>query len=75
MSTPATRVQSPAELGQMVRARRRELRLTQATVAGLVGVNRAVVGQLEHGKGTVQFRIVLLIVQVLGMDIELRRRR
>jgi HTH-type transcriptional regulator / antitoxin HipB len=74
VSIPTTRVQSPAQLGQIVRARRRELRLTQAAVAGLVGVNRAVVGQLEHGKSTVQFRIVLLIVQVLGTDIELRRR-
>jgi DNA-binding XRE family transcriptional regulator len=53
---------------------RRELQLTQATVAGLVGVNRAVIGQLENGKSTIQLRIVLLVVQVLGMDFELRVR-
>lgn len=71
MSTTATRIQSPEQLGQAIRARRRELRLTQQTVADLTGVNRAVVIQLEHGKSTVQLRIVLLVVQVLGMDFEL----
>jgi transcriptional regulator with XRE-family HTH domain len=74
VSATATRVQSPEQLGRAIRARRRDLRLTQQAVADLTGVNRAVVGQLEHGKGTVQLRIVLLVVQVLGMDFELRGR-
>jgi HTH-type transcriptional regulator / antitoxin HipB len=74
VSGAATRVQSPEQLGRAIRTRRRELRLTQQLVADLAGVHRVVVGQLEHGKSTVQLRIVLLIVQVLGMDIELRLR-
>lgn len=73
MNAPA-RIGTPTELGQAIRARRRELRLTQETVADLIGVHRAVVGQLKHGKSTIQLRIVLLTVQVLGMDVELRRR-
>ncbi len=74
VSATATRIHSPEELGQAIRTRRHELHLTQQTVADLTGVNRVVVGQLEHGKSTVQLRIVLLIVQVLGMDFELRVR-
>lgn len=74
MSPTATRTQSPEQLGRAIRARRRELALTQQLVADLTGVNRAVVIQLEHGKSTVQLRIVLLVVQVLGMDIELQAR-
>jgi HTH-type transcriptional regulator / antitoxin HipB len=74
VSVTAARIQSPEQLGRAIRARRRELRLTQQLVADLAGVNRAVVIQLEHGKSTVQFRIVLLVVQVLGMDFELRTR-
>jgi HTH-type transcriptional regulator / antitoxin HipB len=74
VSATATRIQSPEQLGRAIRARRRDLRLTQQTVADLTGVNRAVVGQLEHSKSTVQLRIVLLVVQVLGMDFELRGR-
>jgi HTH-type transcriptional regulator / antitoxin HipB len=74
VSATATRIQSPEQLGRAIRARRRELHLTQQTVADLTGINRAVVIQLEHGKSTIQLRIVLLIVQVLGMDFELRVR-
>jgi transcriptional regulator with XRE-family HTH domain len=74
VSATATRIQSPEQLGRAIRARRRELHLTQQTVADLTGINRVVVIQLEHGKSTVQLRIVLLIVQVLSMDIELRMR-
>lgn len=74
MSPTATRIHSSEQLGRAIRERRRELRLTQQRVADLTGVNRVVVGQLEHGKSTVQLRIVLLVVQVLGMDFELRRR-
>lgn len=74
MSTTATRIHSPEQLGQAIRTRRRELHLTQQTVADLTGINRVVVGQLEHGKSTVQLRIALLVAQVLGMDFELRVR-
>jgi HTH-type transcriptional regulator / antitoxin HipB len=74
VSTTATRIHSPEQLGQAIRTRRRELHLTQQTVADLTGINRVVVGQLEHGKSTVQLRIALLVVQVLGMDFELRVR-
>jgi HTH-type transcriptional regulator/antitoxin HipB len=74
VSATATRIHSPEQLGQAIRTRRRELHLTQQTVANLTGINRVVVGQLEHGKSTVQLRIVLLVVQVLGMDVELRVR-
>jgi HTH-type transcriptional regulator/antitoxin HipB len=71
MSATATRIHSAEQLGRAIRTRRRELCLTQQIVADLTGVNRVVVGQLEHGKSTVQLRIVLLVVQVLGMDFEL----
>jgi HTH-type transcriptional regulator / antitoxin HipB len=74
VSATATRIQSPEQLGRAIRARRRELHLTQQTVADLIAVNRIVVGKIEHGKSTVQLRIVLLVVQVLGMDFELRTR-
>ncbi len=74
MSATATRIQTPEQLGRAIRARRRELHLTQQTVADLIAVNRVVVGQIEHGKSTVQLRIVLLVVQILGMDFELHTR-
>ena len=68
------RIESPTELGQVVRTRRRELSLTQQALADVIGVNRRVVGELERGKGTVRLEIALEASRALGLDIELRTR-
>ena len=53
MSATATRIQSPEQLGRAIRARRRELHLTQQTVADLTGINRVVVIQLAGPRSSV----------------------
>lgn len=68
-------VNSTAEYGQLLRERRRELGLSQTDVANVIGVNRRVLGQLENGKPTVQLNIALEAARVLGLDLELVRRR
>ena len=60
--------------GDALRARRRNLDLSQDAVAELIGVNRRVVGELEHGKGSVRLEIALAAARALGIDIELRAR-
>jgi HTH-type transcriptional regulator / antitoxin HipB len=67
-------VQTSIDLGNALRARRRELRLTQEEVAGVIGVNRRVIGELEGGKGTVQLQIAMEAARTLGLDIELEPR-
>ena len=62
------------DFGRTVRSRRRELNLTQEHVAGVIGVNRRVVSELERGKGTVQIQIALEVARALGLDVELRSR-
>jgi HTH-type transcriptional regulator/antitoxin HipB len=62
------------ELGRALRIRRKELDLSQEDVAGVIGVNRRVVGELERGKGTAQLQIALEMARALGLDVELRRR-
>jgi HTH-type transcriptional regulator/antitoxin HipB len=68
-------VGTPIELGNALRARRRELNLSQEDIAGVVAVNRRVIGELERGKGTLQLQIAMEVARVLGMDIELSLRR
>jgi HTH-type transcriptional regulator/antitoxin HipB len=63
-------VHSAAELGARLRSRRRELGITQSEVAAVIGTNRRVIGQLEHGKPTVQLRIALDAAGVLGLDLQ-----
>jgi HTH-type transcriptional regulator/antitoxin HipB len=65
---------NPIELGSALRARRRELSLSQEEVAGVVGVHRRVIGELERGKGTVQLQIAMDAARVLGLDVELAPR-
>jgi|HubBroStandDraft_6_1064221.scaffolds.fasta_scaffold411085_2 transcriptional regulator with XRE-family HTH domain len=68
-------IASALDLGTAVAARRRRLKLTQQTVAGVTGTERVVVHRLEHGQGdTMEFRVVRLVVNALGLDIELRPR-
>lgn len=67
-------LRTPIELGDALRKRRRELGLGQEEVAGVIGVNRRVVGELERGKGTVQLQIAMDVARVLGLDIELKPR-
>jgi HTH-type transcriptional regulator/antitoxin HipB len=67
-------VRAADDLTALVRDRRRELGLTQEQLADIIGVHRAFVSQLERGKVSVRFDLLLRLVQALGMDIELRRR-
>lgn len=60
---------SPAELGTAIRARRRELGLTQDDLATSIGVSRRVIGQMENGKETVHVGIVLDAARAVGLDV------
>ncbi|HEX4436802.1 MAG TPA: sigma factor-like helix-turn-helix DNA-binding protein [Solirubrobacteraceae bacterium] len=69
------KVDSALDLGRALAARRRRLKLTQERVAGVTGTERLLIHRLEHGQGdTIEFRIVQLVVNALGLDIELRPR-
>jgi HTH-type transcriptional regulator/antitoxin HipB len=67
-------VRTSTDLGNTLRARRRELSLTQEEISSVIGVNRRVIGELERGKGTVRLQIAMEAVRALGMDIELEPR-
>lgn len=60
--------------GQRVRERRKQLGLSQDDVANVVGVNRRVIGELERGKPSVRFDIVLRTAQALGLRVSLDER-
>lgn len=63
-----------ADVGTELRRVRLQRGMTIEDVAFAAGVNRRVVSELERGKPTVQFDIVLRIMTVLGLDLELRER-
>ena len=51
--------------------RRRALNITQAQLAAVTGVSRKTIIEIEKGKPTAQWHIVLLLTQTLGLDVTL----
>lgn len=64
-------VRSTRGLGAAVRARRRELGLSQATLAGRAGVSRQWISYVEAGKPTVELGRVLQVLEALGVEVRL----
>ena len=58
-------------LGAEVRARRKQLRLTQQRLGELAGVGVIFISQLERGKKTVRLDKLLLVLNVLGLDLKI----
>lgn len=71
---PNGNISTPEELGAAIRARRRELGLTQDDLAGLTGVGLRFLGELERGKTTVRLGKALQVLSDLGLELEIRPR-
>ena len=68
--TPAnTRILTMADLGELIRLRRRELGMTQADVSRCTGFSTRLIGEIEHGKEHVAADKLLTILDVLNMTM------
>lgn len=66
--------QTSAEIGAIVRARRKTLGVTQAELAGLADVGARFVVELERGKETLELGKVLRVLDRLGIQLFVRDR-
>jgi HTH-type transcriptional regulator/antitoxin HipB len=57
-----------------LRERRRALNITQAQLAGVAGMSRKAVIEIENGKPTAQWQNPLRLAQTLGLDVTLQQR-
>jgi HTH-type transcriptional regulator / antitoxin HipB len=67
MMGPALR--TPADIGALIRARRRELGLDQAELAEIVGVSRLWINQVEGGKPGAGLGRMLRTLAALGIEL------
>ena len=67
-------IQAPQQLAPLLRAVRRKAGLTQADVAGQLGVSRQAVSELENRPESATFERLLKLCAVLGMQIALQPR-
>lgn len=60
------------ELGEAVRNRRKELGITQPVLAELSGLSKNTIYKLERGQGNPTAKVLLGLLDVLGLDLSIR---
>ncbi len=68
------RASTPEEIGARIRARRRELNLTQTDLAAAANTSLRFVSEVERGKPTARLSGVLRLLDALGITLELGTR-
>ena len=63
------KLQTAAEIGALIRAKRKEQHVSQAVLAGLALVGTRFVSDLENGKGTIQIQKLLDVLNALGLGL------
>ncbi|MBP6534691.1 MAG: helix-turn-helix transcriptional regulator [Arenimonas sp.] len=66
-----TSIRSPQQLGDALRAARKQLRLTQPQLALAAGVGVRFIVDLESGKPTLRLETVLRVIDALGGEVQL----
>lgn len=62
---------TPEQLGAAIRARRRQLKVTQKDLAMTCGTGLRFIIDLEKGKPTCQIGKVLQVIQALGLELRI----
>jgi HTH-type transcriptional regulator/antitoxin HipB len=65
------RIRSIHDLAAAIRGRRQELGISQAQLASRANVSRAWVNAFESGKPAAELRLVLAVVEALGLELRL----
>jgi len=57
-----------AEIGVLIRVRRRSLNVTQESLGQSIGLTRTSINNIEHGRQALQVHTLFSIASVLGID-------
>ena len=68
-------ITSSQEFGLALKARRKELKYTQAFVSEVTGFSSSFISELENGKETAEIGKAIYLATMLGMDIEIKERK
>jgi len=63
------RIRTPADLGALIRDRRRKIRLDQKSLAEKVGVSRQWIVEVERGKPRAEVSLILRTLDALGIPL------
>lgn len=68
------KVSNTKELGQQIRERRKALGYTQGFLSEFSGLSASFISNTENGKETAEIGKVILLINLLGLDMELKTR-
>ena len=63
-------IRTPADLGAVIRDRRKRLKLDQSSLAKQIGVSRQWVIDIEHGHPRAELALVLRALEALGIPVD-----
>ncbi len=63
------KITTPAELGKIIRHKRKETGVRQETAAGMAGVGTKFLSQLENGKETAELGKTLQVLRKMGLEV------
>jgi len=63
------KIDTPEQLGQLIRQARKTQKLTQVELAGVAGVGERFIGELEKGKPTASLGKALHVCKMLGIQL------
>lgn len=67
-------VEDVSQIGQLVRQRRKEARMTLKDAAALAGVGVRFLSELERGKPTLQLGLAIQVLQLFGLELHVEKR-
>lgn len=68
------KITSTADLGKVIRSKRKKLGYTQAQLSEYTGFSTSFISDLENGKETAEFGRALFLLQLLGLDLMINDR-
>lgn len=68
-------IQSPQDIANLVKEKRKRDGLTQAEAAALCGVGTRFFSEVENGKPSLQLAKVLKVLGGLGLEVEIHARK
>jgi HTH-type transcriptional regulator / antitoxin HipB len=74
LSSGASSIRNTNELGLIVKETRQAQGLIQLDVIGIANVGNRFISELENGKPTLQIQKVLDVLDILGLEVVVRRK-
>lgn len=68
------KIKNSKDLGLAIRTRRKELGYTQQYLSETTGLSTSFLSNLENGKETAEIGKAILVVNILGLDINIETR-